>query len=191
MLTLHGECLVYWLRELVFRSAWLDLRLIEGQLEVAFDDETGRVRLLPRRPSLAAHRSASASLLARGGVHPLSGLHGPGSLQSLRLVFKRAFTAYFLDLHSPGIADPTEAFAACRELSVGSARAAGAGRVHAPARRRDHAPGRPGGAGPAAPPSGATRPPSRTTRTSRTGCGSASSTGWGSFDTSAYAIPVE
>jgi hypothetical protein len=39
VLTLHGECLVYWLRELVFRSAWLDLRLIEGQLEVAFDDD--------------------------------------------------------------------------------------------------------------------------------------------------------
>jgi hypothetical protein len=39
VLTLHGECLVYWLRELVFRSAWLDLRLMESQLEVAFDDE--------------------------------------------------------------------------------------------------------------------------------------------------------
>lgn len=40
VLALHGECLVYWLRELVFRSAWLDLRLIEGQLEVAFDEES-------------------------------------------------------------------------------------------------------------------------------------------------------
>jgi hypothetical protein len=36
----------------------------------------------------------------------------PDSLQTLRLVFKRAFTAYFLDLQSPAIADPTEAFAA-------------------------------------------------------------------------------
>jgi len=36
------------------------------------------------------------------------------SLQSLRLAFKRAFTAYFLDLNSPAIADPTEAFATCR-----------------------------------------------------------------------------
>lgn len=33
-------------------------------------------------------------------------------LQSLRLVFKRAFTNYYLALRSPGIADPTEAFAA-------------------------------------------------------------------------------
>jgi len=39
VLTFHGEALVYWLRELVFRSAWLDLRLIEGQLEVSFDDD--------------------------------------------------------------------------------------------------------------------------------------------------------
>jgi DNA-binding IclR family transcriptional regulator len=37
-----------------------------------------------------------------------------GSLQSLRLAFKRSFTAYFLELHSPGIADPTEAFEAAR-----------------------------------------------------------------------------
>jgi hypothetical protein len=37
-----------------------------------------------------------------------------GSLQSLRLAFKRAFIAYFLELDSPGIADPTEAFGAAR-----------------------------------------------------------------------------
>ena len=37
-----------------------------------------------------------------------------GSLQSLRLAFKRAFTAYFLELDSPGIADPSEAFEAAR-----------------------------------------------------------------------------
>jgi hypothetical protein len=42
-----------------------------------------------------------------------------GSLQSLRLALKRAFTAYFLQLDSPGIADPTEAFEAARDyLSV-------------------------------------------------------------------------
>jgi hypothetical protein len=52
VLTLHGECLVYWLRELVFRSAWLDLRLIEGQLEVAFEDETGSYVYFP-----TGHRS--------------------------------------------------------------------------------------------------------------------------------------
>jgi hypothetical protein len=39
---------------------------------------------------------------------------GARSLQSLRLAFKRAFTAYFLQLESPGIADPTEAFETAR-----------------------------------------------------------------------------
>jgi hypothetical protein len=37
-----------------------------------------------------------------------------GSPQSLRLVFKRVFAKYYLDLQTPVIADPTEAFAACR-----------------------------------------------------------------------------
>ena len=35
----QGEELVYWLRKLVFRGAWLDQRVKEGKLEVAFDDE--------------------------------------------------------------------------------------------------------------------------------------------------------
>ena len=34
----EGESLVYWLRKLVFRSAWLDHRVKEGRLEVAWDD---------------------------------------------------------------------------------------------------------------------------------------------------------
>jgi len=33
------ESLVYWLRKLVFRSAWLDHRVKEGLLEVAWDEE--------------------------------------------------------------------------------------------------------------------------------------------------------
>ena len=36
------------------------------------------------------------------------------SLESLRLAFKRVFVAYYLELQSPAIADPTEAFSACR-----------------------------------------------------------------------------
>ncbi len=35
-----GESLVYWLRKLVFRGAWLDHRVKEGLLEVAWDDQT-------------------------------------------------------------------------------------------------------------------------------------------------------
>jgi len=34
------ESLVYWLRKLVFRSAWLDHRVKEGLLDVGWDDES-------------------------------------------------------------------------------------------------------------------------------------------------------
>jgi len=33
-----GESLVYWLRKLVFRGAWLDHRVKEGLLEVSWDE---------------------------------------------------------------------------------------------------------------------------------------------------------
>ena len=36
---MRGESLVYWLKKLVFRSAWLDHRVKEGLLEVDWDDE--------------------------------------------------------------------------------------------------------------------------------------------------------
>ena len=36
---LDGESLVYWLRKLVFRGAWLDHRVKENLLEIAWDDE--------------------------------------------------------------------------------------------------------------------------------------------------------
>ncbi len=34
----EGESLVYWLRKLVFRGAWLDHRVKQGLLEVSWDD---------------------------------------------------------------------------------------------------------------------------------------------------------
>jgi hypothetical protein len=34
----QGESLVYWLKKLVFRSAWLDQRVKEGKLEVSFEE---------------------------------------------------------------------------------------------------------------------------------------------------------
>src|SRR5436190_15975432 len=37
----RGESLVYWLKKLVFRGAWLDHRVKEGLLEVDWDDEEG------------------------------------------------------------------------------------------------------------------------------------------------------
>ena len=36
-----NESLVYWLRKLVFRGAWLDHWVKDGRLEVAWEDETG------------------------------------------------------------------------------------------------------------------------------------------------------
>jgi hypothetical protein len=38
---IRGESLVYWLRKLVFRGAWLDHRVKEGLLEVDWNDEEG------------------------------------------------------------------------------------------------------------------------------------------------------
>lgn len=35
----EGEALVYWLKKLVFRGAWLDHRVKAGKLEVGFDEE--------------------------------------------------------------------------------------------------------------------------------------------------------
>ena len=44
-----GESLVYWLRKLVFRGAWLDHWVKDGRLEVSWEDETGEfVYLDPR-----------------------------------------------------------------------------------------------------------------------------------------------
>ena len=34
-----GESLLYWLKKLVFRGAWLDHRVKEGKLEIGWDDE--------------------------------------------------------------------------------------------------------------------------------------------------------
>jgi hypothetical protein len=50
----------------------------------------------------------------------------PDSLQSLRLTFKRVLAAYFVDLNSPVIADPTQAFAAAREYLLALHRQLGA-----------------------------------------------------------------
>jgi|SRR4051794_14890942 hypothetical protein len=38
---LHSEPLVYWLRKLVFRGAWLDHRVKAGLLDISFDERSG------------------------------------------------------------------------------------------------------------------------------------------------------
>jgi hypothetical protein len=57
-----GESLVYWLRKLVFRGAWLDHRVKSGMLEIVFDESEGEFQYrLPtsERPAieLAGHPS--------------------------------------------------------------------------------------------------------------------------------------
>jgi hypothetical protein len=37
----EGESLVYWLRKLIFRGAWLDHQVKVGKLEVAWDEHSG------------------------------------------------------------------------------------------------------------------------------------------------------
>jgi hypothetical protein len=37
----EGESLVYWLRKLIFRGAWLDHQVKVGKLEVAWDERSG------------------------------------------------------------------------------------------------------------------------------------------------------
>ena len=68
----EGESLVYWLRKLVFRGAWLDHRVKEGRLEVAWDDDGVGLRLPrpARRPGAA--RARARALLARAAVPPLT-----------------------------------------------------------------------------------------------------------------------
>jgi hypothetical protein len=60
----QGESLVYWLKKLVFRGAWLDQRVKEGKLEVEFDeadadfayhDPTGGRALLELLPTPSWH----------------------------------------------------------------------------------------------------------------------------------------
>lgn len=40
LVTGSQRSLVHWLRRLVFRGAWLDQRVKEGELDIAFDDRT-------------------------------------------------------------------------------------------------------------------------------------------------------
>ena len=62
-----NRSLVHWIRRLVFRGAWLDQRVKEGELDVVFDERTqtfGYVQPdrsadlieLSKEPSLAPHR---------------------------------------------------------------------------------------------------------------------------------------
>ena len=60
--------LVHWLRRLVFRSAWLDQRVKEGELDVVFDEITQHLRLRPARARPRADRAVARAQLGPGRV---------------------------------------------------------------------------------------------------------------------------
>ena len=73
-----GESLVYWLRKLVFRGAYLDHRVKEGLLEVTFDEDDRRFRLCRARGRPRAARARSDAELARAAVPALTASVGSG-----------------------------------------------------------------------------------------------------------------
>ncbi len=62
-----GEDPVYWLRKLVFRSAWLDHRIKHGLVDVAYDEATGAFRLEPGRYPLPGDGHPSFAAVEAGG----------------------------------------------------------------------------------------------------------------------------
>ena len=46
--------LVHWIRRLVFRGAWLDQRVMEGELEVVFDEDSAAPSATPSRTATSS-----------------------------------------------------------------------------------------------------------------------------------------
>ena len=63
--------LVHWIRRLVFRGAWLDQRVMEGELEVVFDEINHSFGYAQPDRTFAAHRAFTRAVLAPGGLPPL------------------------------------------------------------------------------------------------------------------------
>ena len=48
VLSHNGECLIYWLRTLIFRGAWLDQRVLNDEIDVIFDEERQDFSYFPK-----------------------------------------------------------------------------------------------------------------------------------------------
>ena len=59
-----NRSLVHWLRRLVFRGAWLDQRVKEGELDVVFDETHPDLRLRAAGPQQRADRALQRAELA-------------------------------------------------------------------------------------------------------------------------------
>ena len=75
-----SRSLVHWIRRLVFRGAWLDQRVKEGELDIVFDPDTQTLRLRPARARRRADRALARALL---GPPRLPALVASASLQQL------------------------------------------------------------------------------------------------------------
>ena len=82
----EGESLVYWLRKLVFRGAWLDHQVKRGGLEVGLGRRRGRVRLPAPGRRAAAARARSGAVVARAPVQALGVAAGAAYLAALLAV---------------------------------------------------------------------------------------------------------
>jgi len=58
---------VYWLRKLVFRSAWIDHRIKHGLVDVAYDDAAAGFRIEPGRYPLPGYGHPSFAAVTHGG----------------------------------------------------------------------------------------------------------------------------
>ena len=73
-----NRSLVHWLRRLVFRGAWLDQRVKEGELDVVFDERTQTFGYVQPDRSARADRALQRAVLA---PHRLPALAGPAPLR--------------------------------------------------------------------------------------------------------------
>ena len=70
--------LVHWLRRLVFRGAWLDQRVKEGELSVSFDEQTGAsATCSPPNRARPARASRSSSRQSPPGTASPTGASRP------------------------------------------------------------------------------------------------------------------
>ena len=63
-----GESLVYWLRKLVFRGAWLDHQVKRGALEVVWDDVEAEFAYQHPGGRPPAPRARTGAVVARAAV---------------------------------------------------------------------------------------------------------------------------
>ena len=85
-----GESLVYWLRKLVFRGAYLDHRVKEDLLEVSFDESDRRLRLRRAGGRPGAARARPDAELALAAVQALEPAHWRRREAEPRLVLGNA-----------------------------------------------------------------------------------------------------